>query len=111
MEHSGRAFFPLRATSANCASEASTSPSGELCDEVGGYNRAMREQQAQKSCDEIESNDRHFVTDIVILAWQNMSLRAVPPAPPASQWRLHRNSGVRLIRQFLPRSVHQTAWL
>jgi hypothetical protein len=36
--------FPLRATSSKRASEASTSPSGELCDEVGGTMRAMREQ-------------------------------------------------------------------
>jgi hypothetical protein len=41
-------FFPLQATSANCASAASTGPSGELCDEVGGYKRTMRAQQAQK---------------------------------------------------------------
>jgi hypothetical protein len=54
--------------------------------EVGGYKRAMREQQAQKSCDEIENKNRHFVTDTVILAWQTMTPRAVvPPAPPASQ--------------------------
>jgi len=32
------ALFPLRATSIKRASEASTSPSGELWDEVGGFN-------------------------------------------------------------------------
>jgi hypothetical protein len=45
----------------------------------------MRERQAQKIRDEIENKNRHFVTGIVILAWQNMSPRAVPPTPPASQ--------------------------
>jgi hypothetical protein len=55
-------------------------------DEVGGYKRAMREEQAQKSCDEIENKNSHFVIDTVILAWQTMSPRAVvPPAPPAPQ--------------------------
>jgi hypothetical protein len=34
----------LRATSTKRTSEASTSPSGELWDEVGGSMRAMREQ-------------------------------------------------------------------
>jgi hypothetical protein len=36
------AFFPPRATSTDCASGASTSPSGELCDEVGGFKSAIR---------------------------------------------------------------------
>jgi hypothetical protein len=31
-------FFPLRATSSKRAREASTSPSGELWDEVGGFS-------------------------------------------------------------------------
>jgi hypothetical protein len=38
---SGHAFRP-RATSTNCASAASTSPSGELWDEVGGFESAIR---------------------------------------------------------------------
>ena len=46
----------------------------------------MREEQAQKSCDEIENKNSHFVIDTVILAWQTMSPRAVvPPEPPAPQ--------------------------
>jgi hypothetical protein len=35
-------LFRLRATSTNRASEASTSPSGELWDEVGGIQGAIR---------------------------------------------------------------------
>jgi hypothetical protein len=38
------ALFPLRATEKIRGSEATTGPSGELCDEVGGPTRAMREQ-------------------------------------------------------------------
>jgi hypothetical protein len=38
---SGHAFRP-RATDQICASEASTSPSGELWDEVGGFESAIR---------------------------------------------------------------------
>lgn len=71
MELRGRAFFPS-------ASD----------DEVGGYKRAMREQQAQKSCNEIENKNRPSDLGIVILAWQTYPLRAVPPAPRASQTRL-----------------------
>ena len=39
------------------------------------------------NCDEIESKNAHFDSDIVILAWQTMGPRAVPPAPHASQPR------------------------
>jgi hypothetical protein len=42
-------------------------------------------QSAIQDCDEIESKNRPFHTDIVILAWQTMSPRAVPSAPPAPQ--------------------------
>jgi transposase InsO family protein len=40
------ALFPSRATSTNCASVASTGPSGEVCDEVGGFHERLREQPA-----------------------------------------------------------------
>jgi hypothetical protein len=56
----------------------------------------MREQQAQKSRDEIESKNRLFDDGIVILAWQNCPPRAVPPASDASHVRC------LPVRQFLP---------
>ena len=36
---------------------------------------------------------RHFDSDIVILAWQTVGPRAVPPAPHASQLRLYDPQG------------------
>jgi hypothetical protein len=42
-------LFRPRATSTKRASEASTSPSGELWDELGRSKAAMREQRAQKN--------------------------------------------------------------
>jgi hypothetical protein len=46
-EERAEAFCLRRATSTKRASEASTSPSGELWDELGRSKAAMREQQAQ----------------------------------------------------------------
>jgi hypothetical protein len=45
-------------------------------------------QSAIHVCNEIESKNRPFHTDTVIVAWQTMGSRAVPSAPPASQSRL-----------------------
>jgi hypothetical protein len=67
----------------------------------------MREQQAQKSCNEIENKNRHFDSNVVILPWQTMGQELL-----FHRHRLHRSSAciaiaaVRPVRQFLPRSVH-----
>jgi hypothetical protein len=44
--------------------------------------------ECNPSCDEIENKNRHFVTDIVILAWQTMAQELL-----FHRHRLHRSSG------------------
>ena len=53
--------------------------------ESGGLPVRVQSKVVMKS----RARTRRFNSDIVILAWQTIGPRAVPPAPPASQLRLY----------------------